>query len=40
MLEQCSQKLKEVSVDYYEIKRIVLDYNYQLGRLKALLYVS
>ena len=40
MLEECTKKLKEVATDYYEVKRIVLDYNYQLGRMKALLYVA
>lgn len=40
MLEEQVKKLKEIALDYYEVKRIVLDYNYQLGRLKALLYVA
>lgn len=40
MLEQSVNKLKEISTDYYEVKRIILDYNYNIGRIKAFLQAA
>jgi hypothetical protein len=40
LFQQAIAKLKEVSVEYFDLKRRVLDYHYQVGRLKALLHVS
>lgn len=36
MFENFLKRYTEITDDYNRIKRIVLDYNYQFGRLKAL----
>jgi len=40
MLQRQITKMKAVSEDYYKVKKIVLDYNYQLGRMKAFQFVA
>ncbi len=34
------KRFKDTSVDYYSIKKIVLDYYFQIGRLKAYHFMS
>lgn len=40
MFENFLKRYQDVCEDYTNIKRIVLDYNYQFGRLKALQFMS
>ena len=40
MFENFLKRYTDITEDYNRIKRIVLDYNYQFGRLKALQFMS
>ena len=40
MFESFIKRYTDITEDYIAIKRIVLDYNYQFGRLKALQFMS
>ena len=40
MLETYLNRYKELSEDYFLVKKLVLDYNYQLGRLRAFQFMA
>jgi hypothetical protein len=40
MLETYLKRYKEISDDYFMVKKLVLDYNYQLGRLRAYQFMA